>query len=373
MTALQPPLADRCPGLLRPHQAADGALVRIRLPGGRVPADAFGAAAAAAARYGDGDLTLTGRANLQIRGIALDLDGEAPQGLVSELRAAGLLPSDSHERVRNLICSPLTGIAGGFADLRPVVGELDAMLCADPALADLSGRFLFVLDDGRGDLWDLRADLGIIVTAVDLAQLRIGELAGPTVQLRAAAQALVMLAHRFLGIAEGRWHVRELPGGGTELGGLQIADRSPAGPAGCLVGISDQPDGTATMVALAPLGLVDPARAAAAVSTAREGSGALTVTPWRSMVIPGIPRPALADVRDEMIASGWVLDADSGWAGVTACTGAPGCGHAAGGTRPLATAVAAQRVSTDLPVHVVACERRCGAPIGRHRELMVTR
>ena len=347
--------------------------MRVRLPGGRIPQDAFKAVATAAARYGDGDLTLTSRANVQIRGILPDEDGEAPDGLVRALRLAGLLPSDTHERVRNVICSPLTGIAGGLADLRPVVEALDAALCADPALAALSGRFLFLLDDGRGDLRELRGDLGIVATAKDLARLTIGDHAGPEVSPAVAADALVGVARRFLDIADGRWHVRDLPGRGTELGGTESPDHPEAGPPGCPVGAAAQRDGSFAVVALAPLGLVDQSLAAAALAAARHGSGELTVTPWRSVVFSGIPGSVLDDVQGGLAAGGWILDTQSGWAGVTACTGAPGCDHAAGRTRPRAAAIAAERVCTDLPVHVVACERRCGAPTAEHRELMVTR
>lgn len=49
--------ADRCPGLLRPHTAADGALVRLRLPGGAATAALLRGIAAAAARHGDGHCT----------------------------------------------------------------------------------------------------------------------------------------------------------------------------------------------------------------------------------------------------------------------------------------------------------------------------
>src|ERR1700741_2968858 len=82
---------DRCPGVLRLHEAADGLLARVRLPGGRLDARGMGGAATPP-RLGNGIVELTSRASLQIRGLVDD-------GLVVVLHAAGLLPSASHERV----------------------------------------------------------------------------------------------------------------------------------------------------------------------------------------------------------------------------------------------------------------------------------
>src|SRR5690348_1879215 len=91
----------------------------------------------AAAELGDGSVELTSRANLQIRGLA---EG-AEAGLGDRLAEAGLLPSATHERVRNIIASPLTGrVTGGLVDVRNLVRELDSALCARPALAALPGR-----------------------------------------------------------------------------------------------------------------------------------------------------------------------------------------------------------------------------------------
>ena len=59
-----------CPTLHAPMQAADGWLVRVRPPLGRLSAADAHALATAAARWGNGLLELTSHANLQVRGIA---------------------------------------------------------------------------------------------------------------------------------------------------------------------------------------------------------------------------------------------------------------------------------------------------------------
>src|SRR5262249_35038720 len=68
------------------------------------------------------------------------------------------LPSLSHDRVRNVLASPLAGLDRG-PDLTGIVRALDAALCARPRLAELPGRFLFAVDDGRGGGAGLGADV----------------------------------------------------------------------------------------------------------------------------------------------------------------------------------------------------------------------
>lgn len=159
---------DACPGALQVHQAADGALARVRLPGGMLTAAQLAALSAAATQSGSGTLELTARGNVQLRGLT-DVTAVA-----ETLAAAGLLPSTTHERVRNIVASPLSGRAGGDVDVRGWVGDLDAATCAAPRLADLGGRFWFSLDDGRADVSGLRADIGVHASPDGCALLLAG-------------------------------------------------------------------------------------------------------------------------------------------------------------------------------------------------------
>ena len=173
---------DRCPGVFRPWPAEDGGLVRLRLIGGRLTGESLRALSEVAREYGDGDVHLTGRANLQLRAMPV-VDDVLRADVVDAVEATGLLPSRTHELVRNVMVSPLSGITGGRTDLRPVADELDRLVCVDASLARLPGRFLFVLDDGRGDLVGRSCDLGLVALDESQAQLRVGAAWGAVVPL----------------------------------------------------------------------------------------------------------------------------------------------------------------------------------------------
>ncbi len=166
---------DRCPGVLRLHEAADGWLARVRLPGGRISSRGL-LAVARVADGGNGLVELTSRASLQIRGLTsagglcageLQAAGGVPRdsgARAAELLAAGgLLPSLEHDRVRNVVASPVAGRHPGSACATDeVVSALDRGLCADARLASLPGRFLFAVDDGSGLADPPRADVALV-------------------------------------------------------------------------------------------------------------------------------------------------------------------------------------------------------------------
>ena len=94
---------------------------------------------AVAARWADGTVFLTKRANLQLRGIEhVEQDGAScvPAEFVEAITEAGFLPAPTHELVRNIVVSPRSA-------LHDLAARFDDLLCADPALAALPARFLF--------------------------------------------------------------------------------------------------------------------------------------------------------------------------------------------------------------------------------------
>lgn len=286
---------DRCPGVLRPWIADDGALIRLRLVGGQMKSGSLRQLVEIAAEYGDTNIHLTSRANLQLRAIP-HAHGCVPSPLVYAIAEAGLLPVPSHERVRNINVSPLTGRVGGFADLRPLAGVVDQLLCADPAFAGLAGRFLFSLDDGRGDVSGRTLDLGLFTLDAHTAQLRAGStLWGPTVDLNQAAPALLAMAREFLDLRGAGdtawWHVDELPGKGAELLDRPY-ERDKRTLATCgppPFGRIAQKDGRQALHVAVPDGTLTPQLAGKLAGLGTE----LIVTPWHSIIVP--------DLREEPV------------------------------------------------------------------------
>jgi len=386
--ASQPPraeraVADRCPGVLRLVEAADGHLARVRLPGGFVTAGQLRVLARLAGELGDGRLELTSRGNLQLRALAAG----AAARLTGELAAAGLVPSVEHDRVRNVLASPLAGLDGG-PGLAPIVRELDEGLCARPGLAGLSGRFLFAIDDGRGDVAGLGADV------VAVAGADGGTVNGLRVAPGSVATVMLSFAEAFAGqraaLAPGAWRIADLPDGpgrvravvATRLGlpAAPAASMAPAGHVARPVGVVARnrvgpaagrggrapDDGTAAVVLLAPLGRLTAGQAdwLAGRLTGR----AARVTPWRSVVLPDQADPA--GVLRAAAALGLGVDDASPWLRVTACAGKPGCASALADVQADAVPLAARWPGRI--VHVSGCGRRCGRPAATEIDVTAT-
>jgi precorrin-3B synthase len=345
---------DACPGALQVHQAADGALARVRLPGGMLTAAQLEALAEVAERFGSGTLELTGRGNVQVRGIA------DPGAVADAVAAAGLLPSATHERVRNIVASPLSGRAGGLADVRPWVRLLDDAVQDDPELAGLPGRFWFSLDDGRADVSGLAADAGLHVTPDGVALLLAGRDTGVRLTPQDCVSALVTVARRFVRFRGSAWRVSELDDPSALL-----ADFAVSGPAGASfppgrppVGWIDQSDDRVALGAAVRLGVltVRQAQFLAAIEAP------LIVTPWRSVLVCDLDEGVAETSLRVLAPLGLVFDATSRWLDVTACVGSPGCARSRADVRADA-ARAAEAGTGDGGVHYVGCERACGSPV----------
>ncbi|MFB9207104.1 precorrin-3B synthase [Nonomuraea spiralis] len=372
---------DACPGALQVHEAADGPLARVRLPGGAVSAAQLGVLAMCAAELGSGVIELTSRANVQVRGL------RSPEVFAGRIAAAGLLPSPAHERVRNILASPLGGRGpDGLLDVLAMADALDRALCARPRLSALPGRFLFALDDGTRDVAGLGADVTYLATG---RLLLAGTDTGLTVVPDAAVPLMIDAAEAFLDElpADGPrvWRIRELPDGPA-----RIATRLRDDPSGIMTRLRDgepgrtdtlpaarrpsagriaQRDGRVAIEALVPLGRLTSAQAGALADTGRP----VRLTPWRTVVLPDLS-PREADRAEQTLAAiGLPTDPDSPWAGVTACTGRPGCAKALADVRADARRwVRGSAHAPATPVHWAGCERRCGLPRGPVLQMIAT-
>ncbi|MEU6998099.1 precorrin-3B synthase [Nonomuraea sp. NPDC046570] len=395
---------DACPGALQVHTAADGALARVRLPGGAVSATQLDELASCADFLGSGVIELTSRANVQVRGL------RDPAAFAARMAAIGLLPSATHERVRNIVASPVYG-PSSVTDVQPLVTALDLAIRARPRLAELPGRFLFALDDGTGDVVGLGADVTLTWRAPDDRAGGVGAgqvlLAGADVGLAAepgarAVTLMVAAAEAFLDERAAQnsaaWRIRELTDGPTRLAARlaphatnpHATDPTAAEAVGGVgaPGVRRQRDGRVALEVVVPLGRLSAAQARALATAARtpDGEAPVRLTPWRTAIVPGLTPAQAAHQIEALVAAGLVADPASPWAGLTACTGSPGCAKSLADVQADAASWAteqetarhaqeaahAQEVERVLPVHWVGCERRCGRPGGRVVEVVAT-
>ena len=381
-------LADgRCPGAVHAVQARDGMLVRIRVPGGFLTAGQFRDVARLSELYADGRIDITARANLQLRGISR----RAVARLANGLAAAGLLPSATHERVRNVVASPFSGVdPDELVDVRPIVSELDAGLVADSFLAELPAKFCFALDGGGRPFDSSRADLALRAVSrggeICFALFVGGRSSGFAVAPQHAARTLLDGARAALatGAPSRVWRLSTSPSAcAAVLEALAPVvfsaryDDSPSAPAAAPLGILPA-GGTdrANLVPSIPLGRLDAARARAVAMLVETSGADLRLTPWRGIVIGAVPSDALRAIVDALEALGLSVERPGGYAGVAACAGIEGCSSAHADVRRDAVSLARQLAGAPSPsswsVNVAGCEKRCGMRRGASVELVAS-
>ncbi len=219
----------------------------------------------------------------------------------------------------------------------------------------LPGRFLFSLDDGRGDVSGLGADVGVHVMDNHANLLLAGRDTGVGLTAPEVVETLVAVAERFVETRGSAWRVSELTDATELWPGAELSDRFPpvTRPP---VGWIEQHDGRVALGAAVPLGVL-PARVAEYLAAIE---APLVVTPWRSVLVCDLDE-AVADTALRVLAPlGLVFDENSPWLAVSSCVGSPGCAHSIADVR----AHAAQSLHTDSDVHrhFVGCERACGSP-----------
>ncbi|BCI65947.1 precorrin-3B synthase [Acetobacter aceti] len=328
-----------CPGALRPMPSGDGLLVRVRPSIGRLTQAQAAGIARLAEQYGNGQIDLSARANIQIRGVT---DPTYAQ-LVMGLATLGLIDATPEaEARRNIVVTPFWQSDDGTTKLTERLGSA---LRDDRTLA-LPGKFGFAVDTGATPvLRDVSADIRIERDATGNLLCRAnGAASGARVTSDTAVDTALSLARWFISSGGRKRMAVHLADGATLPSAFTAVKAAPMthmslpmpgqSASGFMIGLAFGQMQARTLSALADI-------------------APLRVTPWRMLLLEGlISAPNLAGV---------ITRADDPLLRVIACPGLPGCTQALQPTRPLAR-VLAPYAPVGRMLHVSGCAKGCAHP-----------
>jgi precorrin-3B synthase len=350
-----------CPTAWRPMAAGDGLILRVRPRLAHLTPAQARTIGAVADTHGNGQIDLTNRAALQLRGVG---EADWPAALTA-LVDAGLVDPDPEREARAILVAPAW--REGDDTHRIAVALLDRL----DTLPALPGKIGLAIDAGDTPvLGDSPADFRIARGAAGGLILRAeGRAAAWTLVPDEEVTALIALAQWFAasgGIAAGRMarHVAPLPeslagtarlcpcDSSTPEPGEARGDGGSRAPAFADVPTGDDDiraaraarscPGRGTAIGL-PFGRI--AASTLADLAARPGVTGLRMTPWRTLLVEGLD-PASPGLPASTPAE----------RAVDACVGAPACPQASVETRALARRLAPHVAGR---LHVSGCAKGC--------------
>ncbi len=356
-----------CPGALRPMESGDGLIVRIRPRLSRLSLVQLETLAQAAQRSGDGNLYLSNRANVQIRGVTAA--GHA--ALLDGLAAVSLIDSDARiEAVRNIMVAPAVelsthaGLAAGLA------ARLENVLAKTEALYRLPGKFGIAVQAGTEIDSAAMSDVTFLVQGDAVAMVPEGAadqafLFGTTI---AAAEGFKALGMAFLRLRRAQPAIRRMRDAIALLGmeavsrdaglpyvahGLPVAEApAPLGDLGEAFGIGF------TFGEIGQAALLD-------ITTLmrRECIAEAAISSRRALVFPAKEQEKAA-LRDLAKRIGGITDPMNIGLRLHGCPGSPACHRATVEARQDAEAVLQALAGAGFmgTIHISGCEKRCAYP-----------
>lgn len=360
-----------CPGTLRPMLTGDGLLVRLHPPRNTLTPEQLAYVAELASRHGNGQIEISGRGNLQLRGVR----EEAHPALVDDLLEAGLVDEAEGDGPNRLVLiSPLAGRAAD--DLLDAAALAEAVERAGRSVFGLPAKFSIVVDGGGAlGLDSFTADLRLRAVSAETVAFGLpdGGWFGP-VAVDETPTLTARLLDRFVAAnrqSSGRVRrIRDLAP--DELRALAVScalapmatppARSKPAPAGLIA----ERDNRVAVLAGLLFGRTDAAGLRRLGGLARDtGISEIRTSPWRGFAFCGLSAEAARALRETLRGGGLIVEPDDPCLVVSACTGAPACAR---GQAPALTDAAvlsealAPLLADGLGLHVSGCAKSCAQP-----------
>lgn len=352
----------------------DGLLARIHPPGGRLTSAQADGIAAAARTCGNGEIDVTGRGNLQLRGIRDAVRGE----LAARMDDLGLLEPHGPGPHRLTIVSPLAGLDP--TELLDAAAVAEAVEAAGRGIDGLPVKAAIAVDGGGCFALDaFQADIHVAAAVGGGANLGLATGSGPlwfgstdvADVPRIVRDLLAALADLAAGPGRPARRVRDLS---PELrdrlraaaGRLAPARPLPDRPALPRAGEIASACGRSALLAGLPFGRCSAEQLAHLADLAvRAGSSELRLSFTRAILVPlrpGTDGPALRGAID---GSGLIVEPDDPRLNLSACPGKPACTNgfapAAADAARLADAARAL-IAGGATLHLSGCAKGCARP-----------
>lgn len=368
-----------CPGTLRPMPTGDGLLVRLHPPRNTLRPDQLAYIAELASRHGNGQIEISGRGNLQLRGIR----EEAHPALVDDLLAARLVDEAEGDGPNRLVLTcPLAGRAAD--DLLDAAALAQAIEHAGRSVAGLSAKFSIVVDGGGAlALDDFAADLRLRAISAKMVAFGLpGELWFGPAAVDEATSMTTRLLDGFAAASRRRAgqvrRVRDLaPATLNALAascGLVPTTSPTTRPKPAPVGLVAERNDRVAVLAGLPFGRTN-AEGLRRLGEFASDIGVHEIRPsaWRGLAFCGLTIDAATSLREALRGEGLIVEADDPRLAVSACSGSPACTRGEAPTLADAAVLAdtvAPLLADGVSLHVSGCAKSCAHPGKAHLTLV---